>query len=90
MSTKLTDTQTIEAIQRVLATEEFASDAVAKIRGLLPPTVATSDDMYDAFKAGYDLGYRKGEAPAVPPRRTVIELPDDGDHWGRHDDPEEN
>lgn len=38
MSNKLTDTQRIEAIQRIIATEEFPSDAVGKICEILAPT----------------------------------------------------
>lgn len=62
MSTKLTDPEIITATWRVLSAEQPHADAVEALRELLPPTVATNDDMYDAFKAGYDLGYAKAEA----------------------------
>lgn len=61
MPTTLTDTQTIEAIKRIFEDEQWDSDAIAKVRELLPPTVATNDELYDAYAGGYDNGYVKGQ-----------------------------
>jgi len=79
MSARLSDTDLIQAISRVIAEEEFASDAIARVRQILAPT-----DM-DGLKAELRVLIAAVDVMLEPkPSRgriefedSVVEIPDE-------------
>jgi len=80
VNNKLTDTQIIEAIKRVFATEEFDTDAVRKVRQILaPPAPADGLPTYDFEQAteaerwAYDQGYEAGWDARLDPETMSMD-----------------
>jgi hypothetical protein len=79
VNNKLTDTQIIEAIKRVFATEQCDTDAVRKVRQILaPPAPADGLPEYDfetateAERWAYDQGYEAGWGARLNPKEMTM------------------
>lgn len=75
MPRHLSDTQLVQEIQQIIATNMFASDIVRKVRDLL-------DEADLAAEMGPDT------RPIATDDKGWPMLNEDGSAWERHDDPE--